>query len=94
MTAWRTTMSMLTHWTDGITADPRSVAAGGIGTRLRVSLVWLWQAWGHYRAARAMQALSPEMLKDIGVSFAEIDCVVREGRRSLRRGARASGGCS
>ena len=82
-------MSILAHETDGIVRHDGTF--GPAAARLRGMGIWVWRAWGHYRAARAMRELSPEMLKDIGVAFAEIDTVVREGRPSRRSGARGGG---
>ena len=48
--------------------------------RMRRLAILAWRAWGHYRATRALQALSPEMLKDIGVPFCDIESAVRDGR--------------
>lgn len=77
-------MSFLAHETDGLVRHgtlwrPVAARAGSLGA-------WLRRAWRDHRAARAMRGLSPEMLKDIGVSFAEIDTVVRHGRPSRRQG--------
>jgi uncharacterized protein YjiS (DUF1127 family) len=64
------------------------------GPRMRRLAVLAWRAWGRYRAARALRALSPEMLKDIGVQFCEIETVVRDGRARTDRRSPPRGGRS
>ncbi|MEJ1936043.1 hypothetical protein WDZ92_38105 [Nostoc sp. NIES-2111] len=79
-------MDTLAHWTDGVAPRQKIFRPETVAARLRRLGEQFWQAWGQYRAARAMRGLSPEMLKDIGVPFAEIDTVVRQGRPQLRQG--------
>jgi uncharacterized protein YjiS (DUF1127 family) len=73
-------MTVLAHKTDDIVRHEEIFRPGAVAARLRRLGAQLWWAWGRYRAARAMRGLSPEMLKDIGVPFAEIETVVRQGR--------------
>lgn len=81
-------MTMLANRTDGIVRHGKTIRPIPAVARLRTLGLLFWQAWGQYRAARAMRGLSPEMLKDIGVPFAEIDTVVRYGRPSRQHAAK------